>query len=287
MGFNVYNNQIIQLSIDVNNISRGANHQPPQNLQLQLQPLNQKVQDISRAVFSDAQLQQNLKTSLNISLEMIKMRLNKLNIMHPIPLPQPPQIIPQPQVKIEPQPDVKIDHSHLKEEIDQEFMDKMEPEFIETTFYNAIPEALEEAQHAGMIKEEDITDQAPYLYISMNALALINILESSVGYSGIRLKDDRVLTPQNCPPAYQKLFTHIFEAKKEMDNLSKEDHKVLKEACTAEASQDKKLEGPNLPKIMSTAVKINEIASQISQQAEFKDRVQDVLSVAAALIHKV
>ncbi len=156
----------------------------------------------------------------------------------------------------------------------------MMPEYIEETFYNALPNVLMDAIKKGLITAENISDQEPNLYLAMNALTLIHLLESSKGFEGICLNDDRLLTPENCPASYKELFSKLFEAKAVMDKLSKKDLQQLKEVCSATNSHEKE----NKPEIMSIAAKINSIASQITQQAEFKERVVDLLSVTTALM---
>lgn len=159
------------------------------------------------------------------------------------------------------------------------------PHLIRETFYNEMVIQAFAAVENDWITQEELNAQESFIYFALSALTIIEALYQSKDADGICLRNNKLLTTQNCPQEenFPQLFMPILEKKALFNTLLGDEIKLVKQLCLSKdrplPKELEELEASKKQAVMDCATVINRIASQISQRDVFKKVFGNVLDI--------
>jgi hypothetical protein len=148
---------------------------------------------------------------------------------------------------------------------------------LRETFYAAM---FTQATTNGLFNAEALADHEPFIFIALSAHALIELIANSRHVPrGIVLANGSVMTEVNCPPPFRPMLQGMLMLKSAFDSLSQEQLLVIK-FTSVELPMPAHLQAWRTPQLMELAGRINSVASQISQRAEFHSLISQVIDLS-------
>jgi len=156
---------------------------------------------------------------------------------------------------------------------------------IRETFYNIMVD--EYFSNVDAFKS-DVENLESYIFICLSARAAISILSHSLHVQGIRLYNNALVIPTNCPAEYKQMFERLWTLKTLFDQINPSPdvleliHQTVSMRPGAEAVPPALL-ALKTPQISEIIGIVSELAIGVSRMQHFKEIIGDVLRFCSDL----
>lgn len=162
------------------------------------------------------------------------------------------------------------------------------PDLIRQTFYNEMVTQTLFALHKEWLTLDELEEKSGRIFLVMPALTLLEAIQQSLHYEGIRLLNNKILTLQNCPPvenfpAFTKLLLSI---KEKINVLSANQLDVVKHVLSSEKDLPNDLQASKTPELMQLVAVINDVSIEISRAKYFRNMINDVMTFCCDIFKK-
>lgn len=156
-------------------------------------------------------------------------------------------------------------------------------ERVWTSFFNRCYEMGDHVLHIGMLSRDEVEEEAPFLYLGLPGITLLECVLRSLKVEGMQLAVGDVVTTANCPPEYLGLL-QAGEKLKSMwleRPLSKSEKYTLQCVTLFAGSKDlPPIENAELQtQINRMAAILQSLSIQISQLPFYKKQFNSILSL--------
>ena len=156
---------------------------------------------------------------------------------------------------------------------------------IRETFYNIMVDEYFSNMDAF---KSDVENLESYIFICLSARAAISILSHSLHVQGIRLYNNALVVPTNCPAEYQQMFERLWTLKTLFDRIKPSPdvleliHQTVSMRPGADAVSPTLL-ALKTPQISEIIGIISELAIGVSRMQHFKEIIGEVLRFCSNL----